>query len=470
MNLLLDVLQENVNNAQWRKMMSDLLASEMLNGPGTLDNESITEPQNATRIMGTKEGLRALRDALNDVLEADGVAATATVPAQTSSGDIFNIHLCRVPPDAMSSKDTRAHDTTNQDNVWLVSLENPKIDVLSSLAVNEKFSGTVWQPLSETSHPAIGDHCCVAYADLSRDGLRYVFQDLIVGEKGIPHRLDTYFSGCDGPVVAWCRIPTVDVNIANVIEAIEIVMPETGFRRTVLVPSNNIPSYYTIGSTITVHMEITSYEGTELQIVEARFIGYHENLRHHRIVVDFTQDVKKSRARSRTATQRDREKREVARAALDSWGIAPDTSALERIVETHRALLERHGALETIEKNISNRRGRIQTETAALYLDGMTSEEMRQKSQMLSQSLQVEIREFIERRIAEAQSLDHYCGLYQRFVQECGHGEVPVMYTAPDGKELGIWIKNIRSLRKTKVQEARLVEMGILPDPNRHQQ
>ena len=38
----------------------------------------------------------------------------------------------------------------------------------------------------------------------------------------------------------------------------------------------------------------------------------------------------------------------------------------------------------------------------------------------------------------------------------------------PTPSELGIWIKNIRSLRKTNTQTKRLVEMGILPNPDDH--
>ena len=332
-------------------------------------------------------------------------------------------------------------------------------------------SDTVWQPLTDTNHPAVGDHCLVAYARMSQDGIGYQIIDCIVKEMGIPEHLDDFYAGYDSRslAVAWCLIPPVDINIASAVEIIEVVMPDTGFHDTFIVPCGKIPSYYAIGSCVTIILgDPCNEKPTDVQIIEARFVGYHNDMRHHRIVVDWTQATKKAKTSAQSATRRQKEKREAARAALTLWGIEPDTSDLEQIVDAHRALLGRHGALETIESKISWRRGHIQTETAALYRDGMTEEEMRNKAETVSRALKDEIRHYIERRIAEAQSLDHYCDLYQRFVQEHGHGDVPVGYIAPDGKELGIWIKNIRSLRKTNTQTKRLVEMGILPNPDDH--
>lgn len=72
-------------------------------------------------IVGTREGLHALRDAVNDALEMEGQSRSATV--FTSDGEGFHVHVIRETEDGMLRyvlpyTDAMAKDADTESPSW----------------------------------------------------------------------------------------------------------------------------------------------------------------------------------------------------------------------------------------------------------------------------------------------------------------------------------------------------------------
>lgn len=327
-----------------------------------------------------------------------------------------------------------------------------------------------WRPFTDTSRPTAGVECLFLFACLNESGgLSYdIDRGRIDPRDGEIRIQDANLYHHDSALIGWLPIPpplAINDLLPGQIEIVEIKSVYGQMLKARFVDPAEVAREYAVGCILKVKEHPHSHFDTPMkrEVVGARFVGYDAHgIRRHEVVVDFTKQEQQGQdAKHKDQVAASTHKRK-AKQFITRHRIEPDTSRLEAYIEEHRALLDAHGLLEYLNQRLAWVLKRIANEAFSAYRNGIEESEMCAAVVVLSERFVGDVLNQAEKRVAEARSIEHHCRLYEQFVAEHGSGDIPAGFIAADGKELGLWVKNIGRLKKTPKQKEMLRRLGLL--------